>query len=186
MAKKKSNRPAGVEPVKLICGFIYRHIDLYMSALEKLEDQFGPIEFESETFDFSHTSYYEAEMGTDLKRCFVSFEQPLYPDQLSELKLTCNRIERSFLNDSGGRTINIDPGMVGLSSLVLASTKNFAHRLYLSDGIYGEVSMIYENRTFVPLKWTYPDYQVEEVIKFLLRVRENLKDLIIILRQEGQ
>jgi hypothetical protein len=184
--KNKSIKPARIEPVKLICGFIYRHPDTYISALEELESVFSPVEFESEKFEFTHTAYYEREMGNDLERCFVSFEKPLFPDQLSECKLATNGIEQNHLSDSGGRTINIDPGFVGLAHLALASTKDYAHRLYLSDGIYGEVSMIYENRTFIPLAWTYPDYRTEEVIRFLLRVRESLKEHIIILRQKGR
>jgi hypothetical protein len=186
MARSKGEPAAGSEPVKLICGFIYRHRDLYVSAIEKLEALFGPVEFESELFDFSHTDYYRKEMGDDLLRCFVSFEKPVLPGRLRDLKLSCNEIEGKFLNDAGGRTINIDPGLISLANLALASTKDFAHRLYLGDGIFGEVSMIYENRTFVPLKWTYPDYQRPEVIKFLLRVREGLKDYIILLRQKSQ
>ena len=81
---------------------------------------------------------------------------------------------------------HIDPGLIGLANLVLASTKNYAHRLYLGEGIYGEVSMIYENRTFVPLKWTYPDYYIEESIDFFLRVRESLKEFIIELRRQAK
>ncbi len=182
----KSNKPTEIEPVKLVCGFIFRHHDLFVSAIGKLEDLFGPVEFEAETFPFTHTEYYEKEMGSDLQRSFVSFEQAISPGRLSECKLTSNRIEQQFLNDAGGRTINIDPGMVSLAHLALASTKDFAHRLYLGDGIFGEVSMLYENKTFEPLKWTYPDYQTPEIVDFLLRVRESLKDYIIALRQKSQ
>jgi len=184
MAKNKRIEQTAVEPVKLICGFLYRHRDLFESVLVKLEGIFGPVELESETFDFSHTNYYTAEMGNDLKRCFLSFEKPVYPDRLREIKKTTNDLEAKYPNDTGGRTVNIDPGLVSLANLVLASTKEFSHRLYLGDGIYGEVSMIYENRTFTPLKWTYPDYQHEKVIDFLIRVRESLKEDIIALRQK--
>jgi len=186
MAKNKHVEPVVIEPVKLICGFIYRHRDLFEAALLKLEELFGPVEFESETFDFSHTDYYASEMGNDLKRSFVSFEKPVFPDRLREFKKMSNDIERKMLNDAGGRTINIDPGLVSLANLALASTKDFAHRLYLGDGIYGEVSMIYENKTFTSLRWTYPDYQNAEVIGFLLRVRESLKEYIITLRQKDR
>lgn len=186
MPKKKTDSPAEIEPVKLICGFIFRHQELFVSAINRLEELFGPVEFETETFPFTHTGYYESEMGPGLQRSFVSFEKPISPDRLSECKLAANRIEQQFLNQSGGRTVNIDPGMVSLAHLALASTKDFAHRLYLRDGIFGEVSMLYENRTFEPLKWTYPDYQTPEVIDFLRRVRESLKDFIITLRQKDQ
>ena len=186
MPIKKNHDSAGIEPVKLISGFLYRHRDLYIAALEKMEKLYGPVELESEIFKFDHTSYYAKEMGNNLKRCFVSFEEPISPSRLRQCKLETNRIEQEFLNDSGGRTINIDPGMVGLANLTLASTKDFAHRLYLGDGIYGEVSMIYTDGEFTPLKWAYPDYQIDEVIQFLHRVRESLKDHIIILRRKDR
>jgi hypothetical protein len=186
MARTKHSQPIAVEPAKLICGFLYRHRDLYISALEKLESLFGGVEFESEIFEFSHTDYYEKEMGADLQRCFVSFEKPIDPGRLRDLKISCNDIERQYLNDAGGRTINIDPGLISLAHLALASTKDFAHRLYLGEGIYGEVSMLYEDKTFTALPWTYPDYRTPEVVKFLLRVRESLKEHIISLRQNEQ
>jgi hypothetical protein len=186
MLKNKSEGSAVVEPVKLICGFIYRYRDIYVKAIGELEALFGPVDMESEIFDFTHTDYYRDEMGDDLLRCFVSFEKPVSPDRLRELKISCNDIESKLLNDAGGRTINIDPGLVSLANLALASTKEFSHRLYLGSGIYGEVSLLYENKTFVPLKWSYPDYQRPEVVDFLLRVRESLKEHIILLRQKAQ
>lgn len=174
-----------VEPVKLITGLIFRDHETYVAAVETLEGKFGPVQFESEIFDFTHTAYYEKEMGTHLKRCFISFEKPIQPDKLHECKLATGRMEKRFVDDRGARRINIDPGLVSLANLVLASTKDFAHRLYLGQGIYAEVAMLYENKTFTPLKWTYPDYQRDDVIGFLLRVRENLKEYIIALRQRG-
>jgi hypothetical protein len=123
-------------------------------------------------------------MGKSLRRQFISFETPITPDRLSEIKQTTNRLEQKCLNDTGGRLINIDPGLVSLANLILASTKNFSHRLYLGQGIFGEVTMLYENKTFVPLRWTYPDYQRVDVIGFLLRVRDSLKESIIAFREK--
>lgn len=174
-----------VEPSMLISGFIFSRLDAYTTVLGLMEKKFGKVQFESETFDFSHTEYYKNEMGEGLKRGFVSFGDPVPPDRLKNIKLTTIKLEKRFLNDSGGRTVNIDPGLVGLANLVLASTKDFAHRIYLGDGIFGEVSLLFENKTFTALKWTYPDYQKPEVIEFLLRVRENLKEHIISLRRKS-
>jgi hypothetical protein len=173
-----------VEPVKLISGFIYADQPAFEAALELMEERFGPVEFESGRFDFSYTTYYEKEMGPGLKRAFASFEKPILPDRLSECKLASDQVEKRFLNPAGGRIVNIDPGVVSLANLVLASTKEYSHRLYLGDGIFGEVTLLYESGTFVPLKWTYPDYQREDVIKFLIRVRDSLKEHIIAWRQK--
>lgn len=175
-----------VEPVKLIAGFLYSHDDVLMDALEKMEARFGPVEFESERFPFSHSRYYEKEMGPDLKRYFASFEEPITPDKLRQCKQATIKLEQRLLTEDGKRQVNIDPGLVGLGNLVLASTKEFAHRIYLGGGIYAEVSMIYQEGTFRILPWTYPDYQREEAIRFLNRVREGLKEHIILLRQKAQ
>jgi hypothetical protein len=184
-AGRKMHSLKEIEPVKLICGFIIADDDAFAALLDILEDKFGDIQFESESFDFEHTSYYEKEMGGNLRRSFVSFSEPVKPDSLKDTKLATIGIEKRFLNDGGGRLVNIDPGLLGLANLALASTKEYSHRLYLGDGIFGEVTMLYENRNFQPLPWTYPDYRRPELIEFLIRTREDLKEHIIMLRQEG-
>jgi len=183
MAKKKLIVRNEIEPVKLIAGFIYSSQDAYVSVLEEMENRFGPVQFESETFPFDYTDYYCEEMGNQLKRSFVSFENPVPPDSLRVSKLVTNEMERRYLNENSGRLINIDPGLVGLANLVLASTKAYTHRVYLGDGIYAEVTLMYENKAFVPLPWTYPDYRRDDILQFLLRVRENLKEYIAARRQ---
>ncbi|MEE9442803.1 MAG: DUF4416 family protein [candidate division Zixibacteria bacterium] len=176
---KKTN----IEPVKLFAGFIYSDIETLKQVLEILENKFGPVEFESEHFDFSHTVYYKKEMGADLKRLFVSFEKPVMPDNLKDIKNETNSIERKFVNADGGRLVNIDPGLIGLANVILASTKEYSHRIYLGNGIFGEITLLYEDNSYRPLKWTYPDYRTADTIDFLQRVRESLKDFIIKFRQ---
>jgi hypothetical protein len=173
-----------IEPVKLMCGILYNREEPFIAALEMLENKFGPVEFESERFPFSHSDYYTKEMGPDLTRCFLSFEDLTMPDKLAEAKQTAIKLEEKFLNEQGGRLVNVDPGLVGLGNLVLASTKEYAHRVYLGEGIFGEVSMIFEDKKFIPLAWTYPDYRRQETLRFLGRVRNRLKEQIIQLRQE--
>ncbi len=180
MAKQRA-----VEPVKLIAGFLYSRQETFIEVLENLESKFGRVELESERFAFSHTGYYEKEMGPDLTRCFVSFEDLIMPDKLVTCKQTAIKMEGKFLNEHGGRSVNIDPGLVGLGNLVLASTKEYAHRIYLGGGIFAEVAMIFEDQKFIPLAWTYPDYRREETIRFLQRVRDGLKEHIIQTRQES-
>jgi len=175
-----------IEPAKLICGFLFGREESFIEALEKLESKFGRVEFESERFAFSHSKYYEKEMGPDLTRCFVSFEEAIMPDKLPECKQTTIKLEGKLLSGQGGRLVNMDPGLVGLGNLVLASTKEYAHRIYMGDGIFGEVSMIFEGQKFIPLAWTYPDYRREETIRFLKRVRDRLKEHIIHLRHENR
>ena len=172
-----------VEPVMLISGLIYSDTDTMMETLEKMEAKFGSVQLESEPFEFSHTNYYAKEMGPELSRKFVSFEKPVMPDKLAEAKLFTNRLESKYLNENGGRTINIDPGLIGLANLILASTKEYSHRIYLGKGIFGEVTLLYENRQFRPLGWTYPDYARDDVNEFMIRVRESLKEQIIQLRR---
>ncbi len=166
------------KPVKLVCGLIYKDSETYESVLHRLESMYGPVEFESEHSEFSHTTYYSDEMGSELTRTFISFANTIQPERLNAIKLATNKIEQNFLCGSGGRLINIDPGYITLANLVLASTKDFSHRICLGKGIYGEITMLFENKTFTPLKWTYPDYQTENTISFLSRVRESLKDEI--------
>ncbi|MCK5125806.1 MAG: DUF4416 family protein [candidate division Zixibacteria bacterium] len=167
------------EPVKLICGLLYRDSDTYESAINKLESMYGTIEFESEHTEFVHSTYYKKEMGEGLIRTFISFSEAVSPERLSSMKRATNKLEQSFLDENNGRKINIDPGYVSLANLVLASTKDFSHRIYLEHGIYAEITLLYENKRFTSLKWTYPDYQTDLTFDFLLRVRESLKDFIL-------
>lgn len=170
--------PQKIEPVMLIAALLYSDRVVCGQVVEVMTQQFGAVDSDTGQFDFTTTDYYDREMGSGLKRRFVSFENPIAPDQLKDIKIFTNRLERQYLRPDGGRVVNIDPGTVGLAGLVLVSTKNFSHRIYLGDGIFGEISLLYENKTFVPLKWTYPDYRLPEVIRFLTRVRESLKKCI--------
>lgn len=171
------------EPVKLICGLIYDTTDRFESVIADLEKKFGPIECESEQMPFTHTEYYSEEMGDELFRSFVSFEKMINPGRLKDIKHFTNELEIKNLGSDGGRTVNIDPGIVTLSSLILASTKDFSHRIYIGDGIYGEVTLLYENKAFNSLKWTYPDYKTPIIAEFLIRVRIALMERIIELRK---
>jgi len=171
-----------IEPVMLIAGLLYSDPVACERVVAAMAQEFGAVQCDTGQFDFTSTDYYDREMGAGLKRRFVSFENPISPDRLKDIKIYTNRLEREQLLPEGGRVVNIDPGTVGLAGLVLVSTKNFAHRIYLGDGIFGEISLLYENKTFVPLKWTYPDYRLPDVIRFLTQVRENVKKCIGIKR----
>lgn len=168
------NRPIGVG-VKLLIGFIFKE-DIYFSKAKAiLERNFGKIDFESSAIVFDYTDYYREEFGPSLKRKFVSFRRPILPDRLAGIKVLTNRVERQ-LSKEGKRLINIDPGYLDLSRLVLATTKDFSHRIYLKQGIYAEVTLIFKDKNFRPLEWTYPDYRTKEYLEIFNKIREMHKN----------
>jgi len=160
-----------LQPVKLITGFIFKEEDILKQAQAILQRRFGKVDFESQTLTFTHTDYYEGEFGKDLKRKFISFKKLISPLGLPKIKITTNKIE-SKLSRGPSRLINIDPGYLGLAKLILATTKDYKHRIYLNQGIYAEVTLFYQGKTFQPWPWSYPDYKTPEYIDIFNRVRE--------------
>jgi hypothetical protein len=166
------------QPVVPIIGLIYTR-DFNIEELHKhLAGHIGVASLKSEPLPFTHTIYYNNEMGPDLTRQWMAFDALIKPDELPALKLWTNELEEKTLNDREGRMVNIDPGIITLSSLILASTKNYSHRIYLSDGIYAEVTLIYKDNHFNYLEWTYPDYREKKALDFFGGVREMLKEKI--------
>lgn len=152
-------------PAMLFTGLIYRDAEIAESAKIKLSDKFGEIYRQSIPIPFTFTDYYNREMGGDLNREFISFKKPIEIDALPEIKLTTNNIESELAEpSSGNRRINIDPGYITPDKMVLATTKNWGHRPYLTKGIYAELTYIFRKGTFTPLEWTYPDYRTKEVV----------------------
>ena len=167
-------------PARLIISAIYSSEEALADAIKELEKKFGHIELETEAFDFTHTDYYNEEMGEGLKRKFFAFEKMVERDTLADIKIWTNKLESKFGDKVGDyvfRTINLDPGFLTLAGLTLASTKDFAHRVYLRDGIFAEKNLIYEHKEFKPLSWTYPDYQEPKFLEFLTKVRETMKKM---------
>ncbi len=125
------------------------------------------------------TDYYRQEMGENLLRKFITFERLIAPDALASIKLETNAVEMSL---SGGeesnspRRVNLDPGYVDATKLVLASAKDQAHRIYLSHGIYAEVTLLYYHGEFHPFIYTYPDYQWPETHAFLRRAQNKYRE----------
>ncbi len=145
-------------------------------ALEGLEPYVGRVALKSEPQQFTHTTYYSQEMGNDLTRQWFVFDKLIEPDILIQLKHQTNALEKNELNERGGRRVNIDPGLLSMSNVVLASTKNYSHRIYCGKGIYAEVTLIYEKKTFKPTGWTYPDYREKSTVEFLCMARDILKE----------
>lgn len=147
-----------------------------MAAIEKeLRDVLGPIEDRSATKPFLHSDYYQKEMGKNLSRYFLLFQPLASRGQLPEVKLQTNEIETRHARQ-GDRTVNIDPGYIALEHIVLATTKGFAHRLYLGKGIFGDLTLMFENGSFHGLPWTYPDYRSEEIIALCTSWRQHYKE----------
>jgi hypothetical protein len=154
-----------------------RVLDLWKKVLDELKSELGSVLFQSKVYDFSSfTSYYEKEMGEDLKKAIYFFERLKPPEYIVELKCKCYEIEKKFTDYSGKRMVNIDPGYLGLSKIVLSTFKDYAHRIYLGKGVYAEVTLIYKNKTYTELPWTYPDYKQTEIIEFFNTVRTWYKE----------
>lgn len=161
--------------VKYFVGMISRDLEIMDKALKILKKNFGEVEFESDLIPFTHTDYYEYEMGKNLYRKFYSFAPLKTPDKLVSFKLYSIEVEKKFLVGNR-RKVNIDPGYVELSKVVLASTKNYSHRIYLSRGIYAEVTLYFKHGKFIEFPYTYPDYRTAEYKNFFKKVRESLKN----------
>jgi hypothetical protein len=140
-------------------------------SIDNLEGLLGKIDHKSPVYEFTFTNYYGDEMGEDLKKQFLSFEKLIMPDQLADIKNSTNEIEAEY-SIEGKRTVNLDPGYLEESKLILASTKNYSHRIYLKDGIWAELTLSYASGKFVTHPWTYPDYQTEPAYDFLRKTRE--------------
>ncbi|GMV98387.1 MAG: DUF4416 family protein [Phycisphaerae bacterium] len=167
------------KPVNLICGLISNDPDLMERAVGLLSEYAGPPDLVSGLWPFDSTDYYELEMGEGLQRRFVSFEKLIDPGDLSHQKTLTNELERRIGYElglpTGRRAVNLDPGYLSLSKLVLATTKDYSHRVYLRDGIYAESTLHFEAGGWVPWPWTYPDYADGRYHEFFHQVRERYK-----------
>ena len=164
---KKYSKPLDV---KLVIGLLTGKTEYFTVIRSMLEKTYGPCDLVSPIFDFHHTNYYEEEFGSDLKKMFFSFRDLKTLTNIYKIKLFTNRIENNFKTCSK-RQVNIDPGFISHSKLALFTTKDYSHRIYLHDGIFAEVTLKYEQNSFAPWPWTYPDYKTKEYIEFFNKVR---------------
>lgn len=167
--------PEHPHKVKLIIGLLSGDTALMEKTKKLLIRAFGSTDLESGVLDFTHSSYYNEEMGGGLKRRFLSFKRLIPLKDICNIKLKTNALEKKFSkNDS--RTINIDPGYLDLAKLVLLSTKDYTHRIYLDKGIFAEVTLFYKDKTFNAWPWTYPDYKSKEYLDLFNSIRGLYKD----------
>jgi hypothetical protein len=193
--------PTPHSPVLLLLAAFSRYDDALDWARQRAVEAWGAIERESPRFEFVETSYYDATMGTGLKKVFFAFQRPIDPERLVEIKLMTNRWEEEYAELAGNpakgdspifaatkigtvsrkpepRPLNLDPGYLTLGKLVLASTKDFAHRIYLSRGIYAEVTLQYRHRRWEHHQYTFPDYRREDYQRFFSECREGMKKMM--------
>ena len=159
------------DPVKFILAVTSCPGDFVTKALQKCQKEFGEIDARSPVFEFQHTSYYEREMGSGLQKRFCSFHDLHQPTALVDRKLFTLELEREFSVKSR-RKINLDPAYMELAKLVVASSKNFSHRIHLGKGVYGDLQLRYKDNKFLGHEWTYPDYEAPLATSFFTQVRE--------------
>jgi len=164
--------PRPPQPAKLVVGFLLKDKKRLPVLAAELEERFGPVTLVSPWMPFSYTAYYETEMGAPLFRRVLAFRDLMAQDGLARIKRATNAIEQAHMVE-GQRCVNIDPGYLLLARFVLATGKNFSHRIYIGEGIYAELTLIFERGAFRPLPWTYPDYADRPLRDFLQRVRSQ-------------
>jgi len=167
-------------PVAFICALTVDGESIYQRALSELVTRFGPVGAESGGYSFDVAGYYAKEMGAGLSKNIICFEELVDPAALAQHKLDAMNVERSLARTRDGqllRRVNIDPGLLSIESLVLATSKRAGHRICIGPSLYAETTLLYQKGKYRPLPWTYLDYQGELVQQFLLGRRRWLKAL---------
>ncbi|MFP4497562.1 MAG: DUF4416 family protein [Vulcanimicrobiota bacterium] len=171
-------------PVKFILPMISSDENLFEIAMNKVEERYGPFDIISETLPFFYTEYYHQEMGEQLKRKFAGLQVLMGPGELPDFKIFTDEIEREygcFQNSELKRSINLDPGYIMMDKLILASTKDFRHRIYLRKGIYAEVTLYWSRGSFHHFQHTFPDYRSPEYIQILNSFMEKYRRQVSLL-----
>jgi len=166
------------DPVLLIVAAFSRHADALAWAHAQAVTAWGPIRLESPLFDFVETDYYIPTMGPQIKKCFWALEQLIDPATLPAVKLQTNGWEEQFAargEHAEPRPLNLDPGYLTPAKLVLASTKDHVHRVYVAQGIYAEVTLFYKDRRWQPREWTFPNYRRADYHEFFEQCRRYLR-----------
>jgi hypothetical protein len=161
------------EPI-LFIGTLFSDKKIFDDVFPILRDNFGTILFQSATQPWKYSDHYTKELGTPLYRNFIFFEEIIDPSILADIKLLTNDMETIYSHDEK-RQINLDPGYITLAKVVLASTKNYSHRIYLGKGIYAELALLYKNHQFITMPYTYNDYKDLAYLSMFMEVRNLLK-----------
>ena len=165
------------KPVKLIIGILAANHNCLHTAAELLSDKFGKVDFSSEVWPFTQTDYYKEQTGPRILRQFVSVKRLIEPSLLAKIKFRTNKLEQKLVKKLAlplTRPVNLDPGIIEPSKLVLATTKNFSHRIYIGKKMYAEVTLIFDKGNWRPQFYTYPDYKQQCYFDFFDKVRTRL------------
>jgi len=166
------SKPQEPKPAKLVIGLFMKDRALFEPLAAELASEFGSLDLVSPWMPFDYTTYYQQEMGTPLFRRLLAFKSLIEQLQLAAVKLSTNRLEDRYTR-GGRRRVNIDPGYLLYERFVLASGKNFSHRIYIGHRIYADLTLIYQRGAFEKLPWTYPDYADRPILSFLEQVRQK-------------
>jgi len=169
------SRPRPPVPAKLVVGLFLNDKNLAPEVMDALQARFGPIDLLSPWFDFDCTDYYTIEMGTPLFRRMAAFATLIEQQAPAGIKCQTNALEVHFAK-GGKRRVNLDPGYLLHERFVLATGKNYTHRIYIGEGIYADLTLIFQKGGYRPLPWTYPDYAADEMRAFLALVRRQYAD----------
>ena len=168
-------------PVKLIIGILASNNQCLHTAIDALTDKFGRLDFSSDVWPFDKTDYYQDQTGSRILRKFVSIEKLIEPGKLAKIKLQTNKLEQKLAKSLAlplPRPVNLDPGIIEPSKLILATTKNYSHRIYIGRKIYAEVTLIFDKGRWSPMDYTYPDYKQQCYFDFFDKVRIRLVEQI--------
>ncbi|MCX7613178.1 MAG: DUF4416 family protein [Caldimicrobium sp.] len=173
------SHPKNPKPVLYFMAVAEKEKGVFLSIARSFEGDLGMIVLQGTPFDFSSfTTYYNEEMGKPIWKNFYFFEKLREPEFLPELKHRCYQVERVTALPEGNRTVNIDPGYLNLAKVVLSTFKDYAHRIYLGNSVYAEVTLIYKERCFQSLPWTYPDYKTPQTLEIFNKARVYYKKRI--------
>jgi hypothetical protein len=173
-------------PVKLIVGILAANHQCLHAATEALTDKFGRADFVSEVWPFDKTDYYKDQTGQRILRQFVSIERLVKPGKLAKIKHITNKLEQKLAAKLAlplPRPVNLDPGIIETSKLVLATTKNYSHRIYIGKKMYAEVTLLFDKGHWKPFDYTYPDYRQQCYFDFFDKVRTRLAEQLKKIKQ---
>ena len=168
-------------PVLLITAVTSRYQEAFRWTADQTTAQWGKLVLASDIFDFTETNFYTQSMGTELKKQFLAFETLIEPGEIAPTKLLSNEWEKQYAAENQHaevRPLNIDPGYISEAKLVLVTTKDRDHRIYLQQGIFAEVTLFFRSGDWNGSRWTYPDYQRKDFQSFFTKCRDYLRDQI--------
>lgn len=165
-------------PVLVLLAVISRYESALAWSCSQAESFWGPIARTSPSFHFDETDYYQPSMGGELKKTFLTFERLTDPGELAAWKHRTDAWEREYAAIAAHvepRPLNLDPGYITPAKLVLASTKDHAHRIYLGQGMFAEVTLYFKAGRWQHRDWTFPDYRRADYQQFFMTAREDLR-----------